>query len=360
MTDYPFDKRQTNIAKGVATLLLLWHHLFYAHPNVYKRFTSLWMYTDSMPMEAQISRMCKVCVATFLLLSGYGLLKSWESRARRTLGGEPYKMSVKQQLLFVKNHLIKLMSDYWLIFVIFVPMGLCFGFNFWEKYQHSIRYAVTDFFGLAYFFNTPTMNDTWWFMSAIIVLYLIFPLLMRAMRWSPEALVVVSFIAMKSTWLTELPYVGKLFIWIPPFVLGMYFAHVNGLARIERHANNWGKRIVLTVSLLYLGGLLKHYSGYQLYFDSIFALAVVLFCYLVVSRIPFVRKGMEVLGSFSGLIFMFHTFIYHDYFRSFIYGFRYAPLIMLVLTLICLVIAVGLKYLKKLIRYDKLVALITK
>ena len=152
MTDYPFDKRQTNIAKGVATLLLLWHHLFYAHPNVYKRFTSLWMYTDSMPMEAQISRMCKVCVATFLLLSGYGLLKSWESRARRTLGGEQYKMSVKQQLLFVKNHLIKLMSDYWLIFVIFVPMGLCFGFNFFPRFSinslfcNYLRLSLCGFF----------------------------------------------------------------------------------------------------------------------------------------------------------------------------------------------------------------------
>lgn len=29
-----FDKRQTNIAKGVAVLLLLWHHLFYDDPDL--------------------------------------------------------------------------------------------------------------------------------------------------------------------------------------------------------------------------------------------------------------------------------------------------------------------------------------
>ena len=71
-TGLVFDKRQTNIAKGVAVLLLLWHHLFYNKPEYYERFTSIFVY-QGVPIECRIATFCKVCVAIFLVLSGFGL-----------------------------------------------------------------------------------------------------------------------------------------------------------------------------------------------------------------------------------------------------------------------------------------------
>ena len=71
-----FDIRRTNIPKGVALLLLLWHHLFYNSPQYYNSFTSLYVF-HGVPIECQIARFCKVCVAIFLVLSGYGLTKSF-------------------------------------------------------------------------------------------------------------------------------------------------------------------------------------------------------------------------------------------------------------------------------------------
>ena len=53
---------------------------------------------------------------------------------------------------------------------------------------------------------------------------------------------------------------------------------------------------------------------------------------------------------------MFHTFIYSYYFKDFIYWFKYAPIIMIVMTVACYAIAVGLEYLKRLVRYDRLVS----
>lgn len=55
----------------------------------------------------------------------------------------------------------------------------------------------------------------------------------------------------------------------------------------------------------------------------------------------------------------FHIKLIRLYF-VYIYWFKYPPIIFLVLTVICYVVAVGLEYLKKLIRYDKLVKKVTQ
>lgn len=118
-----FDKRQTNIAKGVAVLMLLWHHLFFNNEENYKKFISIIPGTN-VPIECYISDFCKVCVAIFLLLSGYGLYKSYEKTAQKY--GVGNRLGAKNDCKFLWNHYIKMMSGYWFIYIIFVPMGLFF------------------------------------------------------------------------------------------------------------------------------------------------------------------------------------------------------------------------------------------
>lgn len=73
---FSFDRKQTNISKGVAVLLLLWHHLFFNSETKYDQFTSLFSF-HGVPIECLLADFCKVCVAIFLFLSGYGLYKSY-------------------------------------------------------------------------------------------------------------------------------------------------------------------------------------------------------------------------------------------------------------------------------------------
>ena len=81
-----FDKRQTNIAKGLAVLFLLWHHLFFNSPDNYSLFYSMFS-IKGIPAESFFADFCKVCVAVFLVLSGYGLHKSWERYCARIIRG---------------------------------------------------------------------------------------------------------------------------------------------------------------------------------------------------------------------------------------------------------------------------------
>jgi peptidoglycan/LPS O-acetylase OafA/YrhL len=345
-----FDKRQTNIAKGVALLLLLWHHLFYNSPEYYNKFTSLF-YFKGVPVECFLADFCKVCVAIFLFLSGYGLYKSYQSYLRsNTLTKDKY--GIKRDIIFVKNHLIKMMSSYWFIFIIFVPMGLFFGRSFITYYGFNPVYYLADFFGVCYLlFNySGTMNVTWWFMSIIIIYYVFFPLLCRIMNWSKEILL------LSVLFLLFLPFPDfrQLKLWLCPFVFGMYMSSYNGFNRINNKINTKSKSLIFCLLSICLTAYVRDSSGYRTTLDSIFGFFIILFSYLIISAVPILNRILEELGKYSGQIFMFHTFIFSYYFSGFIYFFKYSILIFIVMTVVCYLVARLLTWLMKITKYNKL------
>lgn len=349
-----FDKRQTNIAKGVAVLLLLWHHLFYNNPERYSDFVSLF-YFKSVPIECFFADFCKVCVSIFLLLSGYGLYKSFEKfEQANSVSG---KLSIKKQVVFVKNHLLKLMFGFWFIYLIFVPMGILFGRPFWEVYEFNPLYFITDFFGLSSLFGTPTMNPTWWYMRIAIGLYLLLPVLYKVLKYSAELLLSISFFAL----ILPIPYFERFKIWLFPFVLGLCFSKYNLFDKFEKRLNSGIKKTSVCFLVVAITAYLRRNPFYaNLNIDAFFAVAVVLFAFLLLSKIPVLNKFFEELGKYSAQIFMFHTFIYSNYFKDLIYGCKYSLLIFIVMTIVCYIIARLLEWLKHIVRYDRLLIKLTK
>jgi len=351
--DNIFDKRQTNIAKGVALLLLFWHHLFFDAPENYHLFTSVW--NNTVPIECFFARFCRVCVAMFLFLSGFGLYKSWQKDCEIIIRFGDNNLTIRHYLVFLKNHILKLMFNYWFVFLIFVPMGILFGREFWIIYEGNIFYGIFDFCGLADMFSTPTMNATWWFMSTIILLYVLFPLFAKVLEWSPETFVVLSIILMVFPYFSSIVFIGQYFVWFPPFVVGMYFAHQDSFDKIRQNNEALPKQIVFSVLLILLSAFISLVTGNSVSFDTLFAFSIILFSYFVLSKIPIVCGVLEQLGKHSGAIFMFHTFIFLYYFKELIYWFKYSLIIFIVMTVVCYIISVGLEKLKKLLGYDKLV-----
>lgn len=347
-----FDKRQTNIAKGVAVLLLLWHHLFFNSPDNYSLFNSLFS-IKGIPAESFFADFCKVCVAVFLVLSGYGLHKNWESYRDKIIRGDDYKLGIKNQVLFVKNHLLKLMFSFWFVYIIFVPLSIWFGTPFWEAYQNNLGYGVLDFLGVAFLFGTTSINATWWFMSPIIVYYLIFPLLEKLLGYCGELLLSVAAVVLFVPVFYRIP--GQISIWLFSFVLGMYLSKNNLLEKLYMKIDTYPKKIMTVACALIVTALIRMNNSDL---DAVFAVSIILASYFLLSHVPILNVVFEHLGRHSGKIFMFHTFIFSLYFKDFIYWFKYPPIIFLVLTVICYVVAVGLEYLKKLIRYDKLINLL--
>lgn len=67
-------------------------------------------------------------------------------------------------------------------------------------------------------------------------------------------------------------------------------------------------------------------------------------------------KALAFLGKHSMNIFLFHTFIYYMWFQDIIYITRNPLVIFLELLTACLLISVFLESIKKLIRFDTLIA----
>ena len=352
-----FDKKQTNIVKGIAICLLLWHHLFYNTPERYDDFVSVYILPDGVPLECFISFFCKICVSVFLFLSGYGLYRSWRSYQRRSAVNG--KLTIGNQIVFIKNHLLKLMFEYWFIFIVFVPIGFILG-KFSCTPWYNLIYYLPDFFGLSSLLNSSTFNLTWWFMSIIIVYYLLLPLLIKIIDYCPELLIILTLCSMLffQFILLSFPPTVK---YLLPFVTGVYFAHYNILEKSNTLLNTTVKKaLVLFLSLVIFFTLRSKFSLPD-YLDIITGVVpIILISYMFASKIKLLNKTLEELGICSGKIFMFHTFINSYYFHDFIYSLKYPLVIFLFMVVLCYLTAKLLEWIKNITRYNKLLQFLTK
>ena len=160
-----FSKQDTSVVKGIAALMLVCHHFFMGILPA----PIDWANNELWTIAATLS---KVCVAIFVILSGYGI-------------NESHKKWSGSNIAFVGKNLIKLMKQYWFIYILFVPFGFVCNRNPIEIYGsgfEGVTNFLLDFAGMKSLFNTPTMNQTWWYMEACIVLYIIYPLMLKMLR----------------------------------------------------------------------------------------------------------------------------------------------------------------------------------
>lgn len=325
-------KNDTFFLKGVAVILLLIHHLFYINSGLYDDF-----YICGQPLVQTIGVVSKVCVSIFVFLSGYGLVRS------NSVG----HFSV---FSFYVKGLTKLYANYWLIYLLFVPVGILF-FN--RMVYRTPLDAGIDIMGFARSFKTPTYNPTWWFYSCILPLYLLFPLLRGFLsKKKYAALLWAGGIAVM--------YVPALFllepirIYLLSFIVGMLFAHYNLLTYISsiRFFDNFFIWIVFLLCAIYW----RQYGSFMIgeYFDLILAL-VGMCLFVVIRRNRIIKsKFMFFMGKHSFNIFLFHTFIFYLYFPQLIYATSNPIVIFLSLLISCMILSWAMEKLKKVLHFYEL------
>lgn len=326
-----FTVDQTNIAKGIACILLLFHHLFYSTSS-YSRFTSLMLLADNVPFESFIAVTAKVCVAIFLLLSGYGIN---ETLNKRLLVEPTKKMSVICRTTL--RLLWKLWTSYIVIFLLFVPWQGLFG----RQPYTCFLDGLIDFFGFAFLFDTPTMNATWWYMSVALLSYMLIPvfkLLLMKFKGLYIAVIAVLFAL----------FISRSYVfWVFMFMVGMLLSEEHFFEYISKKKSkaiyNWIVCLICVGAFFVIRNMLDDTTM----FDVFFALTIIVFSFVCISKIKYLNIALEFIGKHSGNIFMFHTFIYAYNFREFIYSPQYAPFILLLLLVVCLMISILIEFIKK-------------
>lgn len=169
-----FNIRDTNIQKGAAILMILGIHLFVRSDQTL--YSYHWKICE-LPALNFIFYQLKIGVTIFVILSGYGLNESYNRK---------YAIYGKERnfnMAFVRSHVSGLLSNFWIAFILAAGTGLSLGWISVSAIWGGFWGLMVDFFGmqdLVYdFYPTKTLNPTWWYMSAILLFYLFFPMIKK-------------------------------------------------------------------------------------------------------------------------------------------------------------------------------------
>lgn len=153
-----FSKKHTKVAKGLAILLMVFHHLFVIPERLHGDYYSIVI--CDINVDLLIANFAKICVAIFLFLSGLGLYYSFRNE---TSIGKMYKKVLRKLFVFFIN--------FWVIAIFVFPIGLLRGF--FKFNLHTIIGVITGSYSGVW---------EWWFVNQYIVLMLISPLLFMVLN----------------------------------------------------------------------------------------------------------------------------------------------------------------------------------
>ena len=359
-----FTKEHTMQMKGIAIIILLFHHCFLnaqrwaTVPYEKLATTKGWGYypISFVPFSSHtiqyLASFSKICVAMFVFMTGYGMWVSYESQKKKTTMSN-----------YIKKRMVTLMTGFLIIFVVTEILAIPTG-RFIEVYGHDFRsvvYMIIDALGLAKLLGTPLFCLTWWYMSLAIVLIMIFPFVHSIMEKYQWVVVVASIIVPRACGFGQST---DLFRYLLAYTLGMYFAQHDLLARIKEkfmEQNVAGKLLSLIVSLIGLAVIIKCRQNawigwkYLDFWDGFAAMYMIVISYIYILNGKWIVKGLGFLGKHSMNIFLIHSFYRDVFFHEFTYSFYYAWLDYIVLMAISLVTSIVLEWFKKLIRYEKFI-----
>ena len=308
---------------------MLCHHLFYSEWSQ--------QYYDDLVIHGvgvvnQLGHFCKLCVAVFVFVSGYGLAAS-------TLPGVKPKD-------FYWRRFKKLYLNYWYIWLLFVPITyFVFGRTFTEAYgDHAVLKEVLDFFGLLKMFGFDSYNPTWWFYNCIIILYLLYPLLNK---WLIRSIYPLVSLAITCGLLFFIPGVNVISGYLFTFIVGMLMAKMP----IEWVKETKWWQVLVALMMLSLWRLTKNCPTQIA--DGLLCAGMALMVYQI-KWSKWLRMVMESLGKHSMNMFLTHTFIYYLWFSKYIYITRNPLLIFLSLLVSSYLLSVFIEWTKRKVGFYKI------
>lgn len=356
MKDKGLTKSDSLALKGIAIIIMVFHHLYCEEKRFDKYVVDFSPFSQDFVVD--ISMMMKICVSIFAFITGYGLLKS--------IAKTPLDRS--SVLKWNITRLLKTMSGFYFVYIIaFVITQLLSGYPMKTYFSGSrikgIVYVLADFTGLSTLFDTPCMLGEWWYMSAAIIFILLVPIIYGAAKKIGYLPIITIIIMLPRLLKTGYPGGINPYSFILPMVFGMVFSDYNIFERLS--AIKPKNRAVAYITDFVFFGLsivffyfvcinFKTSEAWELKF-AVFPVFFICFCRYCIVRIPVVKNILEYLGKRSYTLFLTHTFISSVYLNAFTYSFKNFMLNYVVLFALSLLLAVVIDFIKKLVQYDKFI-----
>lgn len=360
MEKFEFSKYNTLALKGIAIIMMMFHHCFY-NKSKFKNFTvSFWPFKEEFVIDLSLT--FKICVSIFVFITGYGLILSLKKLNSK------YDWTKKEIIKWTANRLIKMLAGFWIIAIIsYVTCQIIDGRTVKVFFKEGIAYGIIklilNFFGMSDLFGTPNFNSAWWYMNVAVLFILSVPVFTKLFKKYNyvSILLLVIFIPRIIGW----KYVNSCYIsFLFPLLLGMIFAEKNLMVKIANFSINKNiylnkilKLIIETVLIIILYKLYTELPREKFWEIRYGIIPIVLICYLYefFLDLPILKNILIFLGKHSMNIFLIHEFIRTYYLTEWLYSFRNWIKIAIILLVISLLISIILELLKKVIRYDKLI-----
>ncbi len=168
-----FTRTHSNMAKGLAILLLLAYHLFENEELI----TSMEVNYTPFSLEGFLcfSGFGNICVSMFVFLTAFGIARGLEGQ------WSPEGLCWKSAYGQAARRFLRLMLNFTILYAS-VSLLWWYKFDYQSLYgagKQGVLPLLTDALGLSMFFGTPTLNDTWWYMEIAYLLIFLVPLLAR-------------------------------------------------------------------------------------------------------------------------------------------------------------------------------------
>lgn len=353
-----FTKEHTNVAKGIAIILMFIHHLFSDY-YLYEAYNVIFW-----PLSAQnvvnIAICGKVCVAIFVFLSAYGITRKYMSYQ---------ELNITDYSRISWKRLVSILTSFWVIYVLSFIVTFFLDrrpINTYGLNPAGIMQAIIDFLGMSNYLGTASLNATWWYVSFSITIIVIMPFIYKGckkFRWLFVAAIILCEKALQASDDLILIWYGV------ALLLGTMCAYDNlfekfktNKAQMKSPASYYftkcSKFIILSAAICLLYYIRNTLGLYGLV-DGFGSMWIVFMSYEFLADIKWISVVLQSLGKHSFTMYLIHRFIYLDYARDFIYSCRYGFLIVIVLLAVCWLISVIIEYIKKICRFQKVVDQLT-
>lgn len=198
------SKKDSSLIYGIAILMMIYHHLF-SNPQ---RLASTEYFSILNTLlggitEQRLAWLFRLCVPFYAFISGYGICTII---SKKTLNERCHIKSIYDNYLLVLKQIIKLFKKYWLVFAIFIPMGILF-------FHKSLIGPITftrSLFGLGNDYNAE-----WWYIKQHMFMLFLFPMF---------DFILCNLVSFINKYIIEKYKYGKIFILGLVFFCGIFFA----------------------------------------------------------------------------------------------------------------------------------------
>ncbi|WP_299493842.1 acyltransferase family protein [uncultured Shewanella sp.] len=316
-----FSKRNGNILKGIAIILMYFHHLF-AFPERIVEPNYFIAISNNIDFEYYIAIFGKICVSMFLFLSGVGFSFSRERKLRYYLD---------KALGFYRAYII--------VFLIFIPFGFLYFGN-----VNGVGFEIKTFFENLLMIES-SYNGEWWFSGVYFLCVIFTPFYIRIGCLKS---IVLSFSFLNVYFLLHMlsfdigVLLNNFLLWQVSFISGLFYYNVISYLKLNTIIFRLKKYsfvlIVILLPLILISYLyLKVYA--LIFFTPVICLAL---CMAFNEMSNGVSFSLEWLGKKTLFMWLTHSFFCYYYFQSIVFAPKYSFLVFLNLILLtvpcCLVL----------------------